>query len=66
MLIHSFAIYQWPANLIKEMETQMRNFIWTGNRELSKRITVSWDKVCKPINEGGLGLRRLRMLISLF
>ncbi|KAL4192901.1 hypothetical protein AMTRI_Chr06g174290 [Amborella trichopoda] len=38
----------------------MRNFIWIGNHELSKRITVSWDKVCKPINGGGLGLRRLK------
>ncbi|KAL4189326.1 hypothetical protein AMTRI_Chr08g206450 [Amborella trichopoda] len=25
-----------------------------------KRITIYWDKVCKPINEGGLGLKRLR------
>ncbi|KAL4199078.1 hypothetical protein AMTRI_Chr03g49400 [Amborella trichopoda] len=24
------------------------------------KILISWDKVCKPINESGLGLRRLR------
>ncbi|KAL4181107.1 hypothetical protein AMTRI_Chr12g269530 [Amborella trichopoda] len=35
------------------------------------KLSVSWDRVCKPINDGGLGLRRLRdvnfsILMNLF
>ncbi|XP_042483480.1 uncharacterized protein LOC122063840, partial [Macadamia integrifolia] len=38
----------------------MRNFIWSGDPETAKGVTVSWDSICKPKQEGGLGIRRLR------
>jgi len=37
----------------------MRNFIWSGDINKRKLITVSWHKVCKPAKEGGLGIRNL-------
>ncbi|XP_042495078.1 uncharacterized protein LOC122074317 [Macadamia integrifolia] len=57
---HSFAVYWWPSSLLETMERWMRNFIWTGEVDSSKAITVRWDFVCKPKEEGGLGIRRLR------
>lgn len=38
----------------------MANFLWSGKPDSRKFITVAWDKVCKPREEGGLGIRRFR------
>ncbi|XP_042488955.1 uncharacterized protein LOC122069075 [Macadamia integrifolia] len=57
---HNFGIYWWPSALLVTMERWMKNFIWTGEVDTSKPITVKWESVCKPKEEGGLGIRRLR------
>jgi len=41
---------------------QMRNGIWSGNILKMKLVTVSWHKLCKPLDEGGLGHRSLTSL----
>ncbi|MCH81156.1 ribonuclease H protein [Trifolium medium] len=56
MLIHSITINAWPVSLIKDLERWSRNFIWSGNVNQRKLVTVAWYKVCLPFNEGGLGL----------
>ncbi|XP_042504795.1 uncharacterized protein LOC122081671 [Macadamia integrifolia] len=58
--VHNFAVYWWPDHSIKLVELWMRNFIWSGDMEVTKKIVVTWDDVCKPKQEGGLGIRRLR------
>ncbi|KAF9607192.1 hypothetical protein IFM89_033399 [Coptis chinensis] len=58
--VHNMAIYRWPKSVLKECESIIRNFIWSGNPAERKTITVSWDKTCKPVEEGGLGIRRLQ------
>ncbi|KAF9626762.1 hypothetical protein IFM89_039042 [Coptis chinensis] len=58
--IHNMAVYWWPSSLIKEAERSIRNFLWSGDPSQRKMITIGWDKVCKPVEEGGLGIRRLR------
>ncbi|XP_042479159.1 uncharacterized protein LOC122060066 [Macadamia integrifolia] len=60
MMNHSSAVYWWPSSLIAIMERWMRNFIWTGEIDTAKKISVRWDLCCRPKDEGGLGLRRLR------
>jgi len=62
MLIHSLTIYSWPAALLKEIESWCRNFIWSGNVDVRKLVTVSWSKSCKSLSQGGLGLRSLTYL----
>ncbi|XP_042484544.1 uncharacterized protein LOC122064826 [Macadamia integrifolia] len=58
--VHNFAVYWWPDHSIKLVERWMRNFIWSGDMEIIKKIVVNWGDVCKPKQEGGLGIRRLR------
>ncbi|XP_043701064.1 uncharacterized protein LOC122651645 [Telopea speciosissima] len=60
MPIHTFSVYWWPTSLITLMERWMRNFIWCGDSDVSKGITVRWEWVCKPYEEGGLGIKKLR------
>lgn len=40
----------------------IRNFIWSGDPDHRKLVTVSWKKVSSPKQEGGLGLRHLASL----
>ncbi|KAL8546893.1 hypothetical protein ACS0TY_006563 [Phlomoides rotata] len=61
-LVHSMMVYYWPRTLLKKVETAMRNFLWTG--DISRRNTscsVSWARVCSPLDEGGLGVRSIRL-----
>lgn len=60
MLNYSFMIYSWPVSLVKSVDRWIRNFIWGGDVESRKLATMAWKKVCKPVKEGGLGLRSLR------
>ncbi|XP_042511750.1 uncharacterized protein LOC122086899 [Macadamia integrifolia] len=60
MMNHSSAVYWWPSSLIATMERLMKNFIWTGEIDTVKKISVRWDLCCRPKDEGGLELRRLR------
>lgn len=55
-------IYLWPINLIKTLERWVRNFIWSGDLDTKKLVTVAWHKVCCLLNEGGLGLRSFRKI----
>jgi len=48
--------------LLKEVESWIRNFIWSGDIAKRKLVTVSWKKTCKTFAEGGLGLRSLTTL----
>ncbi|XP_042518493.1 uncharacterized protein LOC122092221 [Macadamia integrifolia] len=56
----SFSVYWWPATFNQMLEKWMRNFIWMGEIDSTKKTTVKWDSICKPKKEGGLGIRRLR------
>ncbi|XP_019435167.1 PREDICTED: uncharacterized protein LOC109341679 [Lupinus angustifolius] len=58
-LTFSFQVYNWPVNLLKRMDSCIRNFIWSGDTQVKKLVTVAWHKVCCPVSEGGLGIRSL-------
>jgi ribonuclease HI len=59
MLIYSMSLYSWPISLLKDIERSIRNFIWSGDSEKRKLVTVSWKKVCRPYAQGGLNIRSL-------
>ncbi|PNX88874.1 ribonuclease H, partial [Trifolium pratense] len=42
------------VSLIKELERYLRNFLWSGDLNTRKTVTVSWSTVCSSIDEGGL------------
>ncbi|GAV92590.1 zf-RVT domain-containing protein, partial [Cephalotus follicularis] len=45
-----------PGNVIKECVRMLRTFLWGKNKG-----KVKWGDVCKPLNEGGLGVKDLRI-----
>jgi len=62
MLIHTLSVYDWPVSLLKELEAVMRKFFWSGDINNRKLVTVAWKKMCKPTDQGGLGIRSLKKL----
>lgn len=60
-MVHGMMIFQWPASLIKVVEMAMRNFLWTGDVNKRDCITVAWAWVRSPMEEGGLGIKSLKM-----
>jgi len=50
-----------PSGVIRNMESLIRKFFWKGGKQnMNKLPLVSWDKVTKPILEGGLNFKDLR------
>ncbi|WJX71700.1 hypothetical protein P8452_55669 [Trifolium repens] len=59
MIVYSISLYSWPVSLLKDLEKAIRNFIWSGDVDQRKLVTVSWKKVCRPFSQGGLNIRSL-------
>lgn len=51
-----------PASVCLEVEKLCRDFIWGSSVDLRKCHLVSWEKICTPKKDGGLGFRNLRIL----
>ncbi|KAL0439703.1 UNVERIFIED_CONTAM: putative ribonuclease H protein [Sesamum latifolium] len=52
------SVFVLPKSIIKVIEQKMRSFLWKGPSG-SGFAKVSWGQVCKPKEEGGLGIRRV-------
>ncbi|XP_010495633.1 PREDICTED: uncharacterized protein LOC104772751 [Camelina sativa] len=55
-----------PVKCIKDIEKLCRKFLWSGASDIPKQAKVSWRKVCSPKEEGGLGLKDLRVWNKIF
>ncbi|KAI8530701.1 hypothetical protein RHMOL_Rhmol11G0080100 [Rhododendron molle] len=59
--IYFMSLFVIPAFMAKRLEKIQRDFWWSGVGEESKYHLVEWDKVCTPMREGSLGVRRLKL-----
>lgn len=48
-----------PKKVLKAIDVICRTFLWTGSTSYSRRALVAWDKVCTPLNAGGLNIMNL-------
>jgi hypothetical protein len=48
------------GDVAKCIEKIQRDFLWGGMNDDFKYHLVKWDKVCTPIDKGGLGIRNIR------
>ncbi|KAJ4777159.1 RNA-directed DNA polymerase (reverse transcriptase)-related family protein [Rhynchospora pubera] len=49
-----------PKGLIKKMESLIAKFFWGKTDQVRYMSFVSWDRICQPIEKGGLGVRKLK------
>jgi len=51
-----------PDTTIKQMEALQRSFLWEGGKQTGRRPhLINWDKVSKPLLEGGLSLKNTKV-----
>ena len=60
MPIYLFSTLVAPKLFLKHIREIQREFLWGGNHGNHGWALVSWDTVCKPKDQGGLGLRDLK------
>lgn len=51
-----------PQGVCKEIEALCRNFIWGSTTDRRKCHLISWDTICSPKEEGGLGFKTLQVI----
>ncbi|XP_026453554.1 uncharacterized protein LOC113354436 [Papaver somniferum] len=63
--IYNMVVYKLPSSVIKECEKIMRNFLWSGNAEVKKPKTISWEGYVLLLLKVVWGLKDYQMLIKL-
>lgn len=51
------SFFKMPAGVLDKCNSILRRFLWGGTDEQRKVAWVRWNDVCKPIGDGGLGVR---------
>ncbi|KAJ9536545.1 hypothetical protein OSB04_un000297 [Centaurea solstitialis] len=59
MQLYWMMVYVIPSGVIHELEGMFRKFLWAQGDSSKGKCKIAWDAVCKPIQCGGLGFRRL-------
>ncbi|XP_074266683.1 uncharacterized protein LOC141589961 [Silene latifolia] len=50
------AIFIIPKCVLRKIDSICRNYLWDGSSKYLRTPKVSWEKVCSPKSEGGLGI----------
>jgi hypothetical protein len=51
---YMMSLYPIPTHVAKRIEKIQRDFLWGGLIDEAKLHLVEWDKVCSPMDDGGL------------
>jgi hypothetical protein len=51
-----------PIQVWKKVRRIQREFLWGSKNGRKKVNWVKWEEVCKPKNQGGLGVRDIRAI----
>ncbi|XP_074297176.1 uncharacterized protein LOC141627869 [Silene latifolia] len=51
------SIFILPKGVLRKIDALCRNYVWDGTSEYVRSPLVSWDKMCVPKDESGLGIR---------
>lgn len=57
MATHLLAVLQVPYTVILALNRMLSSFFWGDSDGKGKRKWIAWKNLCRPIEEGGLGIR---------
>ncbi|MCI08605.1 RNA-directed DNA polymerase (Reverse transcriptase), partial [Trifolium medium] len=60
--IFYLSFMKMPVKVWKEVVKIQRKFLWGGLSKKNRTCWVKWDDICKSKQEGGLGIRDLRLV----
>jgi hypothetical protein len=60
--VHQLLVLQPPAWVLEDINSWMRSFFWAGKDKVNGgQCLVAWDKICRPVRYGGLGIKNLEL-----
>ena len=66
MLIHIFSASNYPRGIFDMLEQSFAEFL-KGASEFGPRFHwIKWSQLCKPYEEGGVGVRSLQHMFDAF
>ncbi|GKD27234.1 hypothetical protein Tco_1233448 [Tanacetum coccineum] len=57
----SAAVFQLPKSNIKDINRLLKGFLWCQGELSSGKAKVGWSVICKPKDQGGLGLKDINL-----
>ena len=64
--IHTMAALNLPRSILKQLEGMFSKFLWGYNDQPSRRVWRAWDRIAFPVQENGLGVRKLDSILETF
>ena len=55
MFMMSF--FEIPKEVLKKLDQYRSRFFWQGYKDKKKYCLAKWDIICRPMDQGGLGIR---------
>lgn len=56
--VHTMNIISLPQSILGKLDKVSRSFLWGSSPEKRRQHLLSWNKICRPKREGGLGIRK--------
>ncbi|XP_071921800.1 uncharacterized protein [Coffea arabica] len=66
MPVHLMSAAVIPSKVFRTIEKAFSTFIWSSSPEESKFHWIRWTHMCYPIEEGGVGFRKLQDIYTAF
>lgn len=54
---YALSFFKNLSKYADSLDKIQRNFLWSGSEEKKRMDLISWDQICKLINDSGLGIR---------
>ncbi|KAH6767718.1 hypothetical protein C2S52_018701 [Perilla frutescens var. hirtella] len=64
--LHIFQVMEPPQGILHQLEQMLARFFWDSVGEKRKMHWISWETICLPVSDGGLGIRRFGDLVTAF
>ena len=58
---YTMSCFKIPDSLCDELMGMIRNFWWGQKKEENKIAWLSWEKMCEPKCDGGMGFKNLKL-----
>ncbi|PWA66526.1 RNA-directed DNA polymerase, eukaryota, Reverse transcriptase zinc-binding domain protein [Artemisia annua] len=59
MQVYWCSVFKLPKTVINDIEKLFKGFLWCNGELTRGKARVAWKEVCKPKDQGGLGLKPL-------
>ncbi|XP_058759867.1 uncharacterized protein LOC131633168 [Vicia villosa] len=60
ILVYFLSFFKAPTGTLCKLESLFKHFLWGGSEDERKINWEKWEKMCRPIEEGGLGIKKLK------